>query len=55
MDKSVKSKRDALFEKGTALRDQGDYEGACRVYSLFIEEYPDDFAGYFTGKIKASL
>jgi tetratricopeptide (TPR) repeat protein len=45
-DQSNNSDEDFLFEMGILLRDQGDYEGACRTFSQFIQNYPDDFAGY---------
>ncbi|MBN2377397.1 MAG: tetratricopeptide repeat protein [Sedimentisphaerales bacterium] len=36
----------ALFEEAISLRDQGDYKGACKMFSVFIEKWPDDFGGY---------
>jgi len=37
---------DAIFEKAISLRDNGDFEGACKMLSLFIEKFPDNFVGY---------
>lgn len=56
MTGSNPTEKEAIFEEAISLRDKGDFEGACRVFSVFIEKFPDDPVGYYMkGAILLSL